>query len=58
MISTNQSWALLLQVAIFRYLANREKVSDISDLKNNGIAVAFCKVSLLLLCYCSEKGEK
>jgi hypothetical protein len=48
------------QVAIFAIcnLANRDKISEIADLKSSGIAVAYCKVSLLLLRYCSEKGGK
>jgi hypothetical protein len=37
-----QSWALPLQVAVIRYLANSEKISEIADLKSSGIAVAYC----------------
>jgi hypothetical protein len=31
-----------------RYLANSEKIRKIADLKCSGLAVAYCKVSLLL----------
>jgi hypothetical protein len=41
-----------------RYLANREKISEIEDLKSSGIAVAYCKVSLPLLRYSSELRKK
>jgi hypothetical protein len=38
----NQSWALPLQVAVIRYLANSERISEIADLKSSEIAVAYC----------------
>jgi hypothetical protein len=41
-----------------RYLANREKVSEIADLKSSGIEVAYCKDSLLLLRYNAGEGKK
>jgi hypothetical protein len=33
-----QSWALPLQVAVVRYLANSEKMTEIADLKRSGIS--------------------